>query len=189
MLNNDDAWMSFRYITILPSINLNLVIDPDVAVAMRHPKENEAIAQRDITPEHPEVDEPHDPEVSLEEPPEETTEDASYWGSAAWKKGELPQLDLNIALHKIIRVPRTKQELVATLLLIVASVILVVYFLTVLYRCMCSRNYAKWRTSLSKRRRNRLKQSPYFKQICESVPLLLQGHEQVGHKDIDLVET
>ena len=45
---------------------------------------------------------------------------------------------------------------------------------------MCSRNYAKWRTSWSKAKRLRKqKQSMYYKQIKESLPLTLKGHRQV----------
>ena len=47
-----------------------------------------------------------------------------------------------------------------------------------LYKCMCSRNYSRWRHSWARHRRQRSR-GAYYKQIKESVPLLLKGHSQV----------
>ena len=90
-----------------------------------------------------------------------------------------PPLDISQVIEKLVRYPRTRKELVTTVLLGIASAILLVYSMTKLYQCMCSRNYAKWRSSWSKQKRQRIRHSPYYKQIRESVPLVLEGHAQV----------
>lgn len=91
-----------------------------------------------------------------------------------------PSVQLHIwnVLKNFFRYPRTRKEQVITVLLGIASGILCAYIFMLLYKCMCSRNYAKWRSSWSKTRRSRFNW-PYYKQIRESVPLLLQGHLQV----------
>ncbi|BFZ00983.1 hypothetical protein BsWGS_04023 [Bradybaena similaris] len=72
--------------------------------------------------------------------------------------------------------PRSQKEYIITVLLCFLSVIVLTYFMSVLYRCMCSRNYSRWRHSWHRSTRRRSK--GYLKQIKESVPLVLSGHTQ-----------
>ncbi|KAK0057373.1 sterol regulatory element-binding protein cleavage-activating protein-like isoform X1 [Biomphalaria pfeifferi] len=72
--------------------------------------------------------------------------------------------------------PKSEREYFFTVLLCILTVIIITYFMIYLYRCMCSRNYSRWRHSWirSANRRARV----YVKQIKESVPLVLSGHSQ-----------
>lgn len=77
--------------------------------------------------------------------------------------------------------PKSKREFVITICLSVLSVIVITYFMVALYKCMCSRNYSRWRHSLAryKARRQRAK-GTYYKQIKDAVPIILTGHNQVS---------
>lgn len=56
----------------------------------------------------------------------------------------------------------------------VTSVIVLAYTMVVLYRCVCSRNYAEWRTSWS----NEKNDEPVSQFVMEAVPMVLDGHCQ-----------
>ena len=154
-----------RYLSILPSIHISTIVSPDEAVKMRHPTENQNAYRTSG----------------------ETDQTFTLKHSAKQKKEEkytsIPHITPGQASHLIARAkklklyPQSQTELVVTVALGIASTILLVYFMMVLYRCMCSRNYAKWRSSWSRVRKNK-KSSMYFKQIKESVPLILEGHRQ-----------
>jgi cytochrome c oxidase assembly protein Cox11 len=78
--------------------------------------------------------------------------------------------------------PKSQKETFITVAFFILSVIVITYFMVWLYKCMCSRNYSRWRHSWAKHysRRQRTKESRY-KQIRETVPILLRGHSQVSH--------
>lgn len=52
-----------------------------------------------------------------------------------------------------------------------------VFSLTVMYKCICTRNYANWRTHSERRRR--VGEAKYTSSIGDSMPLVLSGHPQV----------
>jgi len=83
-----------------------------------------------------------------------------------------------------VRSPRTNIELVLTILLAIASVILAVNGLLTMYKCMCSRNYARWRLSWQRKRHVRRRRhgevTGYYTEFRETVPLVLSGHKQVA---------
>uniref|UniRef100_H2Z5K7 Sterol regulatory element-binding protein cleavage-activating protein n=1 Tax=Ciona savignyi TaxID=51511 RepID=H2Z5K7_CIOSA len=62
-----------------------------------------------------------------------------------------------------------------TLLLGAISGMLMVFILHIMYRCVCSRNYANWR----KPRRNKQTVSNYVSSVGESMPIVLSGHTQL----------
>jgi len=68
-----------------------------------------------------------------------------------------------------------------TILLAIASAVLAVNALLTLYKCMCSRNYAQWRSSWQRKRRvrRRCRADGYYTEFRETVPLVLAGHRQV----------
>ena len=70
-----------------------------------------------------------------------------------------------------------------TILLAIATVILAVNSLLTMYKCMCSRNYAYWRSSWQRkhriRRRCRGDAAGYYTEFRETVPLVMSGHKQV----------
>ncbi|XP_022236940.1 sterol regulatory element-binding protein cleavage-activating protein-like, partial [Limulus polyphemus] len=83
--------------------------------------------------------------------------------------------------------PSTPSEVAFTLALSIPSILFIVYILIVLYRCMCSRNYAEWRSSWSKRP-NKSEDKVYSEVdpdsylIMETLPLKLKGHLEVRIK-------
>ncbi|KAH9496900.1 hypothetical protein Btru_010103 [Bulinus truncatus] len=72
--------------------------------------------------------------------------------------------------------PKSEREYFFTVLLCILTVIIITYFMIYLYRCMCSRNYSRWRHSWARSAHRRSR--GYVKQIKESVPLVLSGHTQ-----------
>lgn len=140
-----------RYLSLLPSIHLSMVISPEVAIQLRNDKEAASLQDYDDTKE-------------------------TYKPDEGIKTVKFPSPTPSV-LRNFFRYPRTRKEQVITVLLGIASAVLLTFLIVSLYRCMCSRNYAKWRSSWSKTRRSRFNW-PYYKQIRESVPLFLQGHLQ-----------
>ena len=80
-----------------------------------------------------------------------------------------------------VRSPRTNMELAMTILLAIASMILAINGLLTMYKCMCSRNYARWRSSWQRKRRVRRRRhgDGYYTEFRETVPLVMDGHKQV----------
>ena len=138
-----------------------MVIGPEVAIKMRNEKEAETAKQ-------------YVSELKETEKPIEGTKTVKL-------PSPTPPVLFSV-VKNFFRYPRTRKEQVITVLLGIASAVLLTFLIVSLYRCMCSRNYAKWRSSWSKTRRSRFNW-PYYKQIRESVPLLLQGHLQVCQLD------
>lgn len=137
--------LSGRYLTILPSIHLSIGVSPEEAIGIRHPSET-----RFDPPQH----------LPSWDPTGQFTIEPNQSSSL---------------IQRLVRYPRTKTELVITILLGIASFFLLVFIMLSMYKCMCSRNYAKWRSSWQRRLR---KANQYYKQIRESVPLVLNGHIQ-----------
>ncbi|KYQ48506.1 Sterol regulatory element-binding protein cleavage-activating protein [Trachymyrmex zeteki] len=72
-------------------------------------------------------------------------------------------------------VPSSPMEIFLAALLCLISVIVVAYTMVVLYRCVCTRNYAEWRASWHQQE----KTHDYVTQlVLEAVPLVLEGHTQ-----------
>lgn len=137
-----------RYLTILPSIHLLINVSPDFAVNVRHPSETD---------------------VAYLNPPQ----NLSPWDPSGQFTIEPNQS--SSLIQRLVRYPRTKVEFVITILLGIASICLLFFITLSMYKCVCSRNYAKWRASWQRRLR---KANKYYKQIRESVPLILNGHIQ-----------
>lgn len=66
-------------------------------------------------------------------------------------------------------------EIFLAALLCLISVIVVVYTMVVLYRCICSRNYAEWRTSWHQQEKTH---DSVTQLVLEAVPLVMEGHTQ-----------
>ncbi|XP_012945124.1 sterol regulatory element-binding protein cleavage-activating protein [Aplysia californica] len=166
--------LSGRYISILPSIHLSHLIPPSTAISMRHQSDRKTV---DMQREHQETGTgplPHDmlqfsSHVSYHEDPHPDLSDSSSENDSHGKRSHLPP-------HNYPFYPKSQREFVITIVLCVLSVIVITYFMMYLYRCMCSRNYSRWRHSWT--RANRRRSRGYIKQIKESVPLVLSGHSQ-----------
>lgn len=70
--------------------------------------------------------------------------------------------------------PKSFNDLMITLLLIVLTFVCMTYFLVAFYNVLCPKDYGRRRSKAKSR-----KKGAYFKQIKESVPKVLSGHTQV----------
>ncbi|KAG0432246.1 hypothetical protein HPB47_021045, partial [Ixodes persulcatus] len=73
--------------------------------------------------------------------------------------------------------PASRAEATLVLALSIPTVLFVVYLFVTLYRCMCSRNYAEWRTSWSTLYPSGC-QDPDTFLVMDTYPIELQGHSQ-----------
>ncbi|KAH7964703.1 hypothetical protein HPB49_000816 [Dermacentor silvarum] len=71
--------------------------------------------------------------------------------------------------------PASRAEATLVLALSIPTVLFIVYLFVTLYRCMCSRNYAEWRSSWSNLYQSR---DPDTFLIMDTYPIELQGHSQ-----------
>lgn len=70
--------------------------------------------------------------------------------------------------------PTSPMEILLTTILCIISVIVLAYAFVVLYKCICSRNYAEWRASW-RSEKSEAKEVPL---LFEAVPVILDGHQQ-----------
>lgn len=70
--------------------------------------------------------------------------------------------------------PNSPMEIFLATILCAISVIVLAYTMVVLYRCVCTRNYAEWRASWSTERTD----EPVAQLVMEAVPMVLDGHCQ-----------
>ena len=135
-----------RYVTFLPPIHLSIVIGSERAKALRHPKEAAEAKNTENTEKSEEV--------------ELDKEDEEYF-----KQG--PELSPFV--------PTSPSELFLAFALCFPSLLFILYLIMVLYRCICSRNYAEWRSSWNN---PEIKAMDSYTQIVrESVPIELDGHK------------
>lgn len=78
--------------------------------------------------------------------------------------------------------PTSPIEIFFTTILCAISIVVLTYAVIVLYRCICSRNYAEWRTSWSSTKGEENSEVPV---LLEVVPAVLEGHKQ----DIECIAT
>ncbi|XP_055959285.1 sterol regulatory element-binding protein cleavage-activating protein [Patella vulgata] len=153
------------YVSILPAIHVSAIIDPDTAIKIRHP----ADMQSNTELHSPNDNQPitHSNTLKAEDSTNELSDYTHMY--------DAEQLKLFI--------PKSEKEYIITVCFGILSVIVITYFMVVMYKCMCSRNYAKWRSSWAKVRRHHRKGVNRF--IKESIPLVLRGHNQ----DIECITT
>ncbi|XP_037887733.1 sterol regulatory element-binding protein cleavage-activating protein [Glossina fuscipes] len=141
--------MSLRghYITILPTIKLSHAINPEQALLIRNP--NEKVVQN------------------------------FQWKALA---AALDPLDFNdddnrespiIMLGGTPLFPKSPMEIFFAITLCCISVFVLCYTMVVFYRCICTRNYAEWRSSWNECSEF----SPNTEQILEGVPSQIAGHK------------
>lgn len=71
--------------------------------------------------------------------------------------------------------PTSPMEILITTILCIISLTVLTYTLIVLYRCICSRNYAEWRASWFNERNEESGDVPV---LLEVLPVVLEGHAQ-----------
>lgn len=149
ILNKYNLSLSGRHITILPTIKLSHIVAPNEALTLRNP--NEKYGQSFNW---------HALSAALD-PIEFGSEDVT--GSIP--KSEQPYY------------PSTPMEIFFTTILCLVSIIVLSYIFYVLYRCICSRNYAEWRASWFNHDKNEDSESEH-PVLLEAVPVTLEGHLQ-----------
>lgn len=139
-----------RYVTILPSIKISHVVPVEVAVKIRNPNE--------VAPS------------------------SSKWNALA---SALDPLDLNDAdgeddlldwdpIDNQPLYPKTPMEMFILIILCAVSVFVITYTMVVMYRCICSRNYAEWRAS---RWDEGEVVETNSEQVLEGFPIQVKGHK------------
>lgn len=147
--------LSTKYISILPSIQLSVPVTPESAKQNRHPLESDPQIFRNLIYSsgiHSSID-PNDEYDDL----------------------------LHGAKREMLQPQWTNGEIFITLALSIPSIIFIVYLFVVLYRCMCTRNYAEWRASWSqtfnfkKKKNNKLSSSEDL--VCDTIISKLQEQQ------------
>ncbi|XP_062563503.1 sterol regulatory element-binding protein cleavage-activating protein [Armigeres subalbatus] len=140
--------LSGRYVTVLPSIKLSHAVSPQVALKLRNPDEK--------APHHFQwkalaaaLDPLDLSDVDSGDTPSMSTTNAPFY-------------------------PKTPMEILLSCMLIAVSIFVVAYTLIMLYRCLCTRNYAEWRTSWTESETEEPKQE---QRILEGVPIQVNGHK------------
>lgn len=188
-----------KFVSILPSIHLSIVIPPEEAIRLRVPgyKTNwHREEPKEIKPKIPDIQQPTpkmDNPAKLVETQSKivrteksdsvhetfiqqnlrVTEEPEFL-SEEYLRQYYPYIDPEQLKQYY---PKSRKEFIITVSLAFLSVICITYFMMVLYKCMCSKKYSKWRASWNKVPKS-AKGNNYFKQIKEAVPLVLKGHMQ-----------
>lgn len=148
--------MSGKYVTILPPIRLSHAVTSDEAIHLRNVDEKPklhfqwkalAIALDPIG--FPDIDER---ESSL-----------VYHYPSGYNIGSTPLY------------PKTPMEMLLATILCLISIFVLTYAMVVFYRCICSRNYAEWRSSWSNDAKTDIA-FPKAERIFESVPIQIKAH-------------
>lgn len=194
----------FRYISILPSIHLSVIIPPEEAIRLRVPDYKANWPKTEAKDVHikPKVPEVQDNaklngiSQTTMEPKEKKKEEFGTFEhhyQTSSDKYQRSTREPEFVSEEYIRkyypyldpeqlkqyYPKSRSEFVLTVSLTFLSVICVTYFIMVMYRCMCSKKYSKWRASWNKIPKNS-KGNTYYKQMKEAVPIVLRGHLQVS---------
>ncbi|XP_050301883.1 sterol regulatory element-binding protein cleavage-activating protein [Anthonomus grandis grandis] len=143
ILSKYNISVSGKSVAVLPSIKLAHVIRPDQAAQLRNPEEK-------------------------------------YGKKLQWQAlaAALDPIDFNGDYPSMDQMdqpfyPRSPMEIMLLSILICISVIVLAYGLVVLYKCVCSRNYAEWRASWYPEKN----EEPVDDQVLlEAVPVVLDGH-------------
>ncbi|KAK6639923.1 hypothetical protein RUM43_008200 [Polyplax serrata] len=139
-----------KFVTILPSIRLSHTVSPETATTMRNPNDKMADFQWKSLA------------VALD-PLDFSTSDVSKSSSLLTETSDSPFI------------PRSPMEIALSCILVGVSVFVLAYMTMVLYRCICSRNYAEWRSSWAT---NSAQQEADTQVVLEAVPTALEGHFQ-----------
>lgn len=139
--------LSGRYVTILPAIKLSHVIKPEAAIHLRNPQEK--LIQN------------------------------FQWKALAAALDPLDLIDDDNRKSPLITtggtplVPKSPMEIILAFLLCAISASVLSYTMVVFYRCICTRNYAEWRSSWNE---PELLHPSGGEQILEGIPLQIDGH-------------
>uniref|UniRef100_A0A182Q249 Sterol regulatory element-binding protein cleavage-activating protein n=1 Tax=Anopheles farauti TaxID=69004 RepID=A0A182Q249_9DIPT len=150
ILKQYNVSLSGRYVTVLPAIKLSHAVPPQTAIQLRNADEKA----------------PHHFQwkalaVALD-PLDFTDADTGDGYGHGPIGGNAPFY------------PKTPMEILLTCMLLVVSTFVVTYMMIVLYRCICTRNYAEWRASWHE---SDSETEPKQEQcLLEGVPVQVNGH-------------
>ncbi|XP_065216116.1 sterol regulatory element-binding protein cleavage-activating protein [Planococcus citri] len=142
--------LSGSYITLLPPITLIHSISSESAVSMRNPDE------KGIKFRWQSLAAALDP---IDFPDVEST-----------MRSTIPDSEERVRPF----IPSSPMEIFMTALLCIVSVFVVAYTFVVLYRCMCTRNYAEWRSSWASSSND--ESSSPTQVVLEALPITIEGH-------------
>ncbi|KAF8795037.1 Sterol regulatory element-binding protein like [Argiope bruennichi] len=121
--------------------------------------------------------------VELRNPADLEISRKSYWQFLS--SGEIKDGDIDDLLSRDLPYhPSSPGEVAIAIALAVPSLLFFVYLMVVLYRCMCSKHYAEWRTSwknstgLESNRAGYSESAADANLVMETFPLKLCGHSQ-----------
>ncbi|KAL0277128.1 UNVERIFIED_CONTAM: hypothetical protein PYX00_004516 [Menopon gallinae] len=139
-----------KCITVLPAIRISHVVSPEKALSMRNPNEKmEHFQWKTLA-------------VALDPLDFSSSDDGSKISSILTGSIDRPF------------VPRSPMEIALACILVIVSIFVLSYMTMVLYRCICSRNYAEWRSSWE----TSAQQESDTQVVLEAVPTSLEGHTQ-----------
>ncbi|GAB6026796.1 hypothetical protein CHUAL_013289 [Chamberlinius hualienensis] len=73
--------------------------------------------------------------------------------------------------------PSSPTEIALTVILAIPSIVFLLYVMVVLYQCICSKNYAEWRSSWSQSG-SKSARDMIAQMVVEAMPIVLDGHPQ-----------
>uniref|UniRef100_A0A182Y706 Sterol regulatory element-binding protein cleavage-activating protein n=1 Tax=Anopheles stephensi TaxID=30069 RepID=A0A182Y706_ANOST len=148
ILKQYNVSLSGRYVTVLPAIKLSHAVNPQTAIQLRNADEK--------APHH------------------------FQWKALAVALDPLDFSDADtgdgthVPIGNAPFYPKTPMEILLTCMLLVVSTFVVTYTMIVLYRCICTRNYAEWRASWQE---SDSETEPKPEQcLLEGVPVQVNGH-------------
>ncbi|KAH8372904.1 hypothetical protein KR009_007686 [Drosophila setifemur] len=140
--------LSGHYVTLLPTIRLSHAIAPELATLLRNPQEQ---LQQNFQWKA----------LAAALDPLDFSDDDVHRESRILMPGGMPL------------VPKSPMEIFFAILLCCISIFVLCYAMVVFYRCICTRNYAEWRSSWHE------SEAPHkqTEQILEGVPTQIAGHK------------
>lgn len=138
--------MSGKYVTILPSIRLSHIVPPEVAYRIRNNDEKPALHFQ--------------------------------WKALAIALDPIDFIDTDPNEAPVIHAanrplyPKSPMEILLAAILCAISVFVLTYTMVVFYRCICTRNYAEWRSSWN----DTDTIHSNTQRILEGVPIQVKGH-------------
>lgn len=157
--------LTAKYISILPSIRVTHLVTPAEVVKLRNP--------------HEQVQRPNFQWKALAaalDPIDFSDVDQAAGGQPSEGKSrkDLHQYPYGTPLY-----PKSPMELFFAAILICISVFVLTYTLIVMYRCICTRNYAEWRASWTDQTAVEEGGTSKRKSVVQnSVPISIRGHHQ-----------
>lgn len=146
-----------RYVTILPTIRLSHAVEPNEAIHLRNADEKQnlhfqwkalAIAL--------------DPIDFADAEDKEEAFSYQLTNTGGYNIGSTPLY------------PKTPMEMLLATILCVISIFVLTYAMVVFYRCICSRNYAEWRSSWYD---SNIDIAPKTQRVFEGIPIQLKSHK------------